>query len=63
MAYAAPTLVFGAIVLSDTDSGQVAYAENSKRYVTRFWALTPTFSPRGEGDQRPRSIRSVTTDS
>ncbi|MDP1825470.1 MAG: GIDE domain-containing protein [Archangium sp.] len=25
-------------VLSDTDSGQVAYAENSKMYVTRFWA-------------------------
>jgi hypothetical protein len=27
-------------VLSDTDSGQVAYAENSKMYVTRFWAGT-----------------------
>lgn len=25
-------------VISDTDSGQVAYAENSKMYVTRFWA-------------------------
>ena len=25
-------------VLSDTDSGQIAYAENNKLYVTRFWA-------------------------
>lgn len=25
-------------VISDTDSGQVAYAESSKMYVTRFWA-------------------------
>jgi len=25
-------------VLSDTDSGQIAYAENNKMYVTRFWS-------------------------
>lgn len=25
-------------VLSDTDSGQIAYAENNNMYVTRFWA-------------------------
>ena len=26
------------LVISDTDSGQVAYAESSKMYVTRFWS-------------------------
>lgn len=25
-------------VISDTDSGQIAYSESSKMYVTRFWA-------------------------